>query len=270
MKALAEPVAINVQQAATSTPARYQVPGSTDVQALSAFAHFDGTAAASSFRPALTFYSDAGLILARVFPGETVSAGDTADVTFAPFLDTASQATQIISALSLFDTTLAAPAASVDTSGFDLSGGHVLEVWSITRTDEAVGGPNMRIRFNGDSGNNYDYDWVRNVAGAVGAVDVHPDSSASAAETSANYTAKYFAINRVTVPGYDQSVSGVFKVGEFTGYVGDSATAAAGAGIRVYTGGLVWRNEARITQITWTPNAGFNFLAGSRFLVLRR
>jgi hypothetical protein len=83
---LAEPLTINVQQAAKAAPAVYTVPGSTDIEPLSAFAHYDGTAAAGSFRPALTFYSAAGLILARVFPGDTVAAGDEADVTFAPFL----------------------------------------------------------------------------------------------------------------------------------------------------------------------------------------
>src|SRR4051794_30434741 len=83
---VAEPLTINVTQAATTAPAVYRVPGSAEVEALSAFARFDGTGAATSFRPALTFYSAAGLILARVFPGDAVVAGDTADVTFASFL----------------------------------------------------------------------------------------------------------------------------------------------------------------------------------------
>lgn len=83
---MADPLTINVAQAAEATPVAYTVPGSAEVEPLSAFAHFDGTGAAGSFRPTLTFYSAAGLILARVFPGDTVVAGGTADVTFAPFL----------------------------------------------------------------------------------------------------------------------------------------------------------------------------------------
>jgi hypothetical protein len=53
----------------------------------SVFAHFDGTGAGGSFRPALTIRAQDGTILARVFPSTTLAAGDTADVTYAPFLD---------------------------------------------------------------------------------------------------------------------------------------------------------------------------------------
>lgn len=83
---MAEPLTINVAQAAKATPLAYTVPGSAEIEPLSAFAHFDGASAAGPFRPALTFYSAAGLILARVFPATTVPVGGTADVTFAPFL----------------------------------------------------------------------------------------------------------------------------------------------------------------------------------------
>lgn len=83
---MASPLTINVTQAAKAVPQRYEVPGSAEIEPLSAFAHYDGSGAASAFRPTLTFYSDGGLILARVFPSTTIPAGGTADVTFAPFL----------------------------------------------------------------------------------------------------------------------------------------------------------------------------------------
>jgi hypothetical protein len=84
---LAEPLTINVQDAPGAAPAAYTVPGSVEVEPLSAFAHYDGSAAAAPFLAALTFYSASGSILARVFPTTQISAGGTADVTFAPFLD---------------------------------------------------------------------------------------------------------------------------------------------------------------------------------------
>lgn len=89
---LADQETINVTRAATATPAVYTVPGSTEIQPLSAFASFNGAAAASAYLPTLTFYSDAGIILARVFPGVSVAAGVSADVTFAPFLGDANLA----------------------------------------------------------------------------------------------------------------------------------------------------------------------------------
>jgi hypothetical protein len=86
---VAEPLTINVQQAAKVAPAVYTVPGSVEVEPLSAFARYDGTGAATPFLAALTFYSSTGAVLARVFPETQVAAGGTADVTFAPFLDSA-------------------------------------------------------------------------------------------------------------------------------------------------------------------------------------
>lgn len=48
-------------------------------------ATFDGTGAAGAFRPALGLYAQSGELLSRTFTGEAVTAGDTAEVTFAPF-----------------------------------------------------------------------------------------------------------------------------------------------------------------------------------------
>ena len=86
MNPLAEPLAINVTQAPTDAPAEYVVPGTVDIEPLAAFAHYDGTGTGSSWIPAMAFYSDGGLLVARVFPqGVTLGAGATADVTFGPF-----------------------------------------------------------------------------------------------------------------------------------------------------------------------------------------
>jgi hypothetical protein len=63
-------------------------PATIEPRVLAAFAHFDGTAAASAFLPSLAFYGPAGVLLGRVFP-QQVAAGGTADVTFAPFLRSA-------------------------------------------------------------------------------------------------------------------------------------------------------------------------------------
>lgn len=79
------PVTINIAQGATGAPVEYTIPDSLELEPLSIFAHYDGSAA-GNFRPSVSVYSGAGLLLARVFPFEPVTAGDEADVTFAPFL----------------------------------------------------------------------------------------------------------------------------------------------------------------------------------------
>lgn len=62
-------------------------PGTVDFQA--AFAHYDGTGASGNWRPTLTIKAQDGTILSRTFPGSSLHAGDTADVTFSPFVPAA-------------------------------------------------------------------------------------------------------------------------------------------------------------------------------------
>ena len=82
---MADPLTINIQDAPAAAPAVYTVPGSAEVEPLSAFATFDGTGAASSFLPSIAFYSASGLLVARAFPdGQTVAAGGSADVSYFP------------------------------------------------------------------------------------------------------------------------------------------------------------------------------------------
>lgn len=58
--------------------------GTVDLQTI--FARFDGSAAAGSYRPTVRIEAQDGTVLAQVFPSETLAAGDSAGVTFAPFL----------------------------------------------------------------------------------------------------------------------------------------------------------------------------------------
>lgn len=69
-----------------NAPLTYTVtePGTVDLQSI--FARFDGSGAGGSFKPVVTIRAQNGAILARVFPSQDLAAGDTADVTFAPFL----------------------------------------------------------------------------------------------------------------------------------------------------------------------------------------
>ncbi len=57
-----------------------------DFLLLAVNATFDGSAAGVAFLPCVEVISDAGLVVARSVGTETVAAGDTAEVTFAPFL----------------------------------------------------------------------------------------------------------------------------------------------------------------------------------------
>lgn len=91
---MATPVTINVQAAAQAAPQTYTVPGSTEIEPLSAFARFDGTSASGPWLPCLSFFSSGGLLLARVFPDGQLSVGDTADVTYSPALSSSTNSAQ--------------------------------------------------------------------------------------------------------------------------------------------------------------------------------
>lgn len=78
---------------AGAAPLAYTLTETGTVDLQSAFAHFDGTAASGDWRPALTIRAQNGTILSRTFPTDTLATGDTADVTYAPFLRTTASAT---------------------------------------------------------------------------------------------------------------------------------------------------------------------------------
>jgi hypothetical protein len=71
---------------AKPSPNDYTLPANLNFEPSAVTALFNGTAAASSFLACLSFYSQDGLLLARTFPGTTIAAGGSAEVTFGPFL----------------------------------------------------------------------------------------------------------------------------------------------------------------------------------------
>ena len=73
------------QQGSQPAPFEYDVPASLEVVPTAATATFDGTGASGDFLACLSFYSQAGNLLSRVFPTAKVTAGDVAQVSYAPF-----------------------------------------------------------------------------------------------------------------------------------------------------------------------------------------
>jgi hypothetical protein len=78
-----------------AAPLSYEIVESGTVDLQSVFARFDGSLASGPWRAALTIRAQNGTILGRVFPSDELAAGDSADVTFAPFLRGAATATPV-------------------------------------------------------------------------------------------------------------------------------------------------------------------------------
>lgn len=74
-----------------STPEDYLLSGAASVDLLAVRAEFDGSGAAGDFLPVVQIVNEADEIM-LTFTGEKVTAGDSASITFAPFLKAAAAA----------------------------------------------------------------------------------------------------------------------------------------------------------------------------------
>jgi hypothetical protein len=81
---MADGPALIVQPGGT-VPYSYQLAPGESLALESVSADFDGSGAAGAFLPSLALYAQSGELLSRTFPADSVAAGGSAEVTFAPF-----------------------------------------------------------------------------------------------------------------------------------------------------------------------------------------
>jgi hypothetical protein len=72
-----------------AAPYAYQLAASESWTALTISATFDGTGASGAFYPCCSIYTQDGKLVSRDFPSASVAAGASAEVTYHPFLRTA-------------------------------------------------------------------------------------------------------------------------------------------------------------------------------------
>lgn len=161
----------------------------------------------------------------------------------------------------LFSSTLAAPAATIDTGAGGIAAGHGdLMLFALFRSTLAANNSdNVQMRVNADAGNNYWWSWVRNLTGAVSAPAGVPDSSAVIAQAAATSLAAAEAgYSSLRIPLYDKTT---FNKG------GDSAGGwygvSAGNQYTNWWAGWRWLNTAAITRLAFTLASGSNFATGS-------
>ena len=171
----------------------------------------------------------------------------------------------ILSAV-LFNSTLVADTATIDTGAGGIASGHkIMEVFLIARTNEVIVSSTVLITLNGDTSSVYDLGFVRSlnttVTGGPGLAAANwalTCFGASAQTGAATYM-------RITFPRYDQATSSLHKFAEGTiEQVEDTA-----ADMKVQFVGLRYRSTAAITQMTVTAGSG-NLLAGSSLLIIGR
>ncbi len=74
-----------VPQSVAAVPFSVTPATGTEAKLITVYAEWNGAAASGNFLPCLAIYDNSGVRLGRVFPSSTVTAGDSAVVTYAPF-----------------------------------------------------------------------------------------------------------------------------------------------------------------------------------------
>lgn len=163
---------------------------------------------------------------------------------------------------SLFDSTLAAPAASIDTgaAGVSQAFNHLLIVL-LARSTQAVGQANVNVTFNADAAGNYDRVNVTGASTGASASAATADSAATVLVAGGSIgSATVFGAAHLLIPAYRQTTADK-QVLLLTGFA--DATASDG----IVQGAMKhWRSTAAITQITATAASG-NLAAGSRMTI---
>lgn len=160
------------------------------------------------------------------------------------------------------ETVLSASAASVTFSNIPQNFRNLM-IFMRTRSDRAAQETDVTLmRFNGDSGANYDNVSIRgNAATASSAVARGGTSLIVGISEAAASRAFNFAPSVVFIPGYsvtDSEKTTIAALGNF-----GNLSADADLFVEIRSGH--WRNKNVITSITILPSTGPNFVSDSRF-----
>lgn len=162
--------------------------------------------------------------------------------------------------VQLANSTLVSPSSSIDFQSIPGTFAHLM-LLAFLRTNTAGGGAEeVGVRFNNDSGSNYDRQAVYGVA-AAGSADEDfgvtspgmfscPDSTAAAT---------LFGAARIVIPHYANSANHkamLCRGGRKAGTTSSQMQTTAAAGF--------WRSTAAITRVTLIGRSGGSFVGGSR------
>jgi hypothetical protein len=170
-------------------------------------------------------------------------------------------ATPGLSSLILFDSTLGAPAASIDT-GVDgiAQTAETLLVMMLVRTTDASTISTVNVTVNGDAGANYDRQIMRDNNVTQGNQISLGQTQWALSACGANMGAGAAALLTITLHAYRQTT--FHKVGLLEDAVPDTAA----ANTRRDAGSLRWRNTAAISRLAVAAASG-NLDTGSRLTV---
>lgn len=156
--------------------------------------------------------------------------------------------------------TLAANAGSVDFQNIPGTYSSLVLMWTARTTTVGSSLDGMNIRFNADSGNNYDYQTMVASASAMTVAEILTTSSAQIGTLPQNsVTTGIASVGQAVIPAYAGTVFHKSVVASNTCKIG---TASGNLRNQHHSG--FWRSGSAITRITLIPQQN-NFLADSTF-----
>lgn len=239
----------------SAAPLSYTIPGSLIAELLSVAATFDGSGAGSDFKPCVDILSPNGDLIARC-PASSVTAGQSAEVSFFPLAPAASAAPassgDFVKIGSV--TVGVAGAATIAFSGIPGTYSSLKLVGS-TRTDEVLAFSNVLMLFNGDGGHNYA--WQETYAQKLTSYQNWAEGFAGirvALTTGAGAPANTFGGFEVTIPNYASSHN-------YTAAFTESTGRHAANFDYIYNSGGVWLDTSAVTSVTlYVETGGTNFV----------
>lgn len=165
------------------------------------------------------------------------------------------------SAGSVFDSTLGASAASIDVTGISATYANLM-ISVYVRGDVAATTTPLLMRFNGDSGANYDFQQLIGSTATASASETFASTSMQVGYCpGSTATANVFSGAEVFIPHYAGSSNNKSALS-----LSGLKFSAVSGGMNVIIIGCNWRSNAAINQITFLPTTG-NFVSGSRVTV---
>lgn len=162
------------------------------------------------------------------------------------------------------DTTLGADTASFDIQ--NIAAAAVLEAFLFLRSDRAATTDDLLVRFNNDSGANYDKEGTKN-ENAVTSVESFGQTSLSVSNgiPANSASANLFSIGRLVVAHFANALNNKAATLDSFSKWGTSA-----ANMNRTSEGGAWRSNNAITRVTFLPATGTAFKSGSRCSVYTR
>jgi hypothetical protein len=154
----------------------------------------------------------------------------------------------------LASSTLSATTASFDLTSISGSWTHLM-LLAYVRSNSANSLDNAWLRFNNDSGSNYDYEYVRDVGGLNASEGLAQSKLIVGDTEGGNAPANKFSAIEVYIPNYSNATNHKVALARASGQ-------AAGPDPVTHTSAGFWRSTSAITRVTLLPSSG-SWVAGS-------